>query len=61
MLTFFFFISLSISVIMAENVWKLYKFEMNLFPNARCLDGSAAGLWFLPGYGHGTNKYKIGG
>jgi hypothetical protein len=31
--------------------------DLEKFPNARCLDGSPAGFWFLPGHGSGSDKF----
>jgi hypothetical protein len=48
-----------ISFVFSDEIWKLYKMNLNKFPNALCLDGTAGGFWFLPGYGSGVDKFEI--
>jgi hypothetical protein len=41
------------------SLYTLHKVDTELYPNALCLDGSAAGFWFRPGYGDGASKFII--
>jgi hypothetical protein len=45
--------------VLADEIWTLIKMDLQKFPNAKCLDGSPAAFWFLPGHGSGANKFKI--
>jgi len=39
--------------------WTLTKFSNENYPEARCLDGTYAGYWFLKGSGDGADKFVV--
>ncbi len=56
---FFLFNSIFHASASNNNVWTLTKIDLNEYPLAQCLDGSAAGFWFLPGSESGLDKFMI--
>ena len=43
----------------ANNWWSLNLIDLNKYPDAKCLDGSAAGFWKYDGYSSGKDKFFI--
>jgi hypothetical protein len=41
------------------SIYTLHKIDLELYPNAVCLDGTPAGFWLRPGYGDGASKFLI--
>ena len=53
-----FFLLLSLSpVILAQ--FNLTLLDLEVYPMARCLDGSSPGFYFAPGSGSGSDKWII--
>lgn len=42
-----------------ERSWKLFKLDLNIYPDALCLDGSPGGFYVLPGIGEGSSTYLL--
>ena len=43
----------------AASPWTLFLLDQTKYPMARCLDGSAPGYYFSPGFGNGTSSWII--
>lgn len=50
-------ISFILEICTAGDVWKLHKLNITKYPNAKCIDGSPGGFYYLPGYGDGKDKF----
>eukprot|EP01040_Poterioochromonas_malhamensis_P023879 gene23879-29402_t len=50
-------ISFVLAICNARDVWKLHKLNSTKYPNAKCIDGSPGGFYYLPGYGDGKDKF----
>lgn len=42
-----------------DEIWKLQLLDQVKYPHAKCLDGSPAGFWFIPGTGDGISKFAV--
>lgn len=43
----------------AASPWTLYLLDQAKYPMARCLDGSAPGYYFSPGWGNGSSSFLV--